>query len=55
MKLEDLKCCGNCSYRQSETGENCQDGKNRLENIITAKGYCKAWQWDKLKREDREK
>ena len=41
--IDDLKCCGNCKDWKCESAQ-CQK----------AKGYCKHWEQDKLKKSDRE-
>jgi hypothetical protein len=55
--IENMKCCGNCSWRNimdmgSCVMENCK--LNRDETMPSA-GYCYKWDFDNLTFKDRNK
>ena len=47
MEKDDLKCCGNCSLRETRFCKNPIKFKPEPENC------CKFWEWDRLYQEER--
>jgi len=45
---EDLKCCGNCLYRQSIDMGNDFSEKCEFGNHMESSAYCGSWTWDNL-------
>ena len=56
MNPEDMKCCGNCKFREAElTDDTSEEYCTKGQSIIGSWGYCKKWSFDTLTRKDREK
>ena len=54
INLEDLKCCGNCSFRKSlDMGDNFSETCTGNLSIKQSYGYCSEWQYDELLQKDR--
>ena len=50
--INDLKCCGNCKHASTYTAQ-CKNPDSINFEITKAKGYCKLWDQDNLKIDDR--
>lgn len=50
MKVEDLKCCGNCKLFFPEAGGYCTN----MNCAVPPYGYCKLWEKDTFKLSERE-
>jgi hypothetical protein len=51
----DLRCCGNCKHNNvMETGDIREENCGLDKSIDASYQYCKQWEFDGLKQEDRE-
>lgn len=48
LTIEDLKCCGNCCYRdRMDNGYNSEEWcMNRKEDLTESSRVCPKWEYD---------
>jgi len=48
IKLNDLKCCGNCAYRNRTDNGNYYDEQCKKDYNTGSNEICIKWEYDKL-------
>lgn len=48
MKLEDLKCCGNCKYLSLKQEGSCSNDNEGTFADPKPEWLCLWWEWDNL-------
>ena len=53
--VEDLKCCGNCTHRESYAEDVSREYCNHVEENMPSSGICNKWEFDGSTKEIRER
>ena len=52
--IEDLKCCGNCTHRESFIEDVSREYCNYSEEAMPSSGICPKWEFDNTDKKTRE-